>query len=313
MNTRTKNQPSDAAPEWLQSKERGSLFWLRVMSQISLILGRRVSRLIVYGIALYFLLAAPAARKASRAYLARCLGRPVTWLDLYRHILAFSSTIHDRFHMLNDQHDLFNIRVFGTAPIDALIQHNSGIFLFGAHLGSFEVLRSHARNNPALKVLMAMYPENARQLNSILAAINPQASHNIVSLGQMDSMLTIYQKLEDGAVVGILADRAVGQDQYLSIPFLGMPARFPTGPFRMAAMLRHPVYFMAGLYHGANRYDVHFELLTDFSKSAPADRDAAMRELLNKYVAALERHCLSAPFNWFNFYDFWESAHRDKI
>ena len=312
MNAQTEKKPADETPEWLQRKERGNIFWLRLMRWLSLLLGRRLSRIVVHGIVLYFVLAAPAARKASRAYLARSLDRPVTWFDLYRHILTFSITIHDRLYLLNDRDDLFNIRVFGTEPIHALLDCNSGIFLFGSHLGSFEVLRSHARDNPGLKVCMAMYPENARQLNSILAVINPQAMQGIISLGQLNSMLSINQKLEEGAVVGILADRAVGQDQYISLPFLGSPARFPTGPFRMAAMLRYPIYFMAGLYRGGNRYDIHFELLADFSEPNPAGRDAVVREVLEKYVAALERHCKSAPFNWFNFYDFWEFSCHDN-
>lgn len=294
----------------MRRKERGSSFWLRIMRWLSLVFGRRLSRSVVYGIALYFVLAVPAARKASRGYLARVLKRPVTWLDLYRHILAFASTIHDRFYLLNDQHNLFDIQVFGPEPNQVILECNSGIFLFGGHLGSFEILRTHARDKPELKVCIAMYPENASQLNSTLTAINPQAMQDIITLGQINSMLAIHEKLENGAVVGILADRAVGPDQYISMPFLGAPARFPTGPFRMAAMLRYPVYFMTGLYRGGNRYDIHFELLADFS-DAPAGREAAVQEVLTKYVATLERHCQSAPYNWFNFYDFWESARSD--
>ena len=90
------------------------------------------------------------------------------------------------------------------------------------------------------------------------------------------------------------------------MPFLGAPACFPSGPFRMAALLGYPVYFMAGLYRGGNRYDVHFELLTDFSKSIARGRDAAVRDILTQYVAALERYSKSTPHNWFNFYDFWD-------
>lgn len=311
MNAQAENKAADDAPQWLLHKERGNLFWLRVMRWISLTMGRRRSRIVLYGIALYYVLAVPAARKSSREYLERCLDRPVGWLDLYRHILAFSSTTHDRVYLLNDRHDLFDIRLFGVESLHAMHADKRGFFLFGAHLGSFEVLRILARSQPNLKVCVAMYPENARQVNNALAAINPGVMQDIVSLGQIDSMLAIHQRLKDGAMVGILADRAIGQDQYQSLPFLGSPARFPTGPFRMAAMLKQPVYFMAGLYRGGNHYDVHFELLADFSIPDPNGRDAAVREVLAKYVAALERHCKSAPYNWFNFYDFWESTCND--
>jgi predicted LPLAT superfamily acyltransferase len=296
---------SATEPAWLKQKERGSLFLLRVMCWLCLALGRRVSRTVVYGIALYFLLAAPAARKASNTYLARCLARPVTWADIYRHILSFASTIHDRFYLLNDRHELFDIQVFGTEPAQAILDCKSGLFLFGAHFGSFEMLRFLARDK--LKVCIAMYAENAGQLNGALSAINPKVMQDIVALGQLDSMLCIHRKLVEGAVVGILADRAVGTDQYLSVPFLGAPAYFPTGPFRMALMLKHPVYFMAGVYKGGNRYEVHFELLADLSKAVSGSREDAIRAVLTSYVATLERHCKAAPFNWFNFYDFWEA------
>jgi predicted LPLAT superfamily acyltransferase len=299
--------PTDDKPVWMQRKERGSFFLLQLMRRISLFFGRRLSRIVVYGIALYFVLAVPAARKASRSYLARALERPATWVDLYRHILAFASTIHDRFYLLNSQADLFDIQVFGAEPIIELQRQNQGALLFGAHMGSFEVLLNHGRSH-RFNSCIAMYPENARQLNRALAAINPEAITGIIALGQMDSMLTIHHKLETGALVGVLADRAAGPDQYLTLPFLGASARFPTGPFRMAAMLGHPVYFMTGLYRGGNRYEVHFEPLADFAAVPRHQRDAAVRENLQKYVATLERHCKAAPYNWFNFFEFWESA-----
>ena len=303
--------PDGAPPAWMQHKERGNLFWLRLMRWLSLTLGRRLSRVVVFGIALYFVLVASAARRAAQSYLTRCLGRSATWHDLYRHFLAFASTIHDRVYLVNDRHELFDIQTVGTDALHTQHASKQGALLFGAHLGSFEVLRSLARDQPGLKVAMAMYPENARQINDTLAAINPRAMQDIIALGKLDALLAIHNKLEDGAMVGILADRTSGPDQYVTLPFLGAPARFPTGPFRMAAMLRHPVYFMAGLYRGGNRYDVHFELLADFSSSDKRGRDALVHDTLARYVSALERYCQAAPYNWFNFYDFWDLKHRD--
>lgn len=294
-------------PEWMQHQERGSVFLLQLMTRISLLFGRRLTRIVVYGIALYFLLAAPAARKASRGYLDRVLQRPATWIDLYRHILAFASTIHDRFYLLNNQSDLFDIRVFGA---ETMINHQSehrGVLLFGAHMGSFEILLSHGRDH-CFDPCIAMFPENARQLNRALAAINPQAISGIIALGQYDSMLTIRDKLKAGNFVGVLADRTVGPDQYITLPFLGSLARFPTGPFRMAAMLGHPVFFMTGLYCGGNRYEVHFEQLADSAEVTRSQRDDVVRNTLERYVATLERHCKASPYNWFNFFDFWGST-----
>jgi len=91
----------------------------------------------------------------------------------------------------------------------------------------------------------------------------------------------------------------------LRVPFLGADAEFPVGPMRLAAMLKRPVLFMSGLYLGGNRYAIHFERLADFSHLERPGRDAAIQSAVVAYAACLERHCRAAPYNWFNFFDFW--------
>ena len=76
----------------------------------------------------------------------------------------------------------------------------------------------------------------------------------------------------------------------------------------MAALLRRPVVFMTGLYLGGNRYALHFEPLADFSAVAREQRDAAMQVAITRYAALLEQYCRKAPYNWFNFFDFWQPA-----
>jgi predicted LPLAT superfamily acyltransferase len=297
----------------MQRAERGNRFWLIIMCGLSQLLGRRLSRVVLYGIAVYFVLFAGKARRASQSYLARVLPHPPGWRDVYRHVLAFATTVHDRIYLLREQFDQFEIGLNGTEALHRHSDAGKGLLLFGAHLGSFEVLHSMARHRPNLRVSMAMYPENARRINQALAAINPAALQGIIPLGTLDAMLQVHRKLQEGELVGLLADRAAGPDQYLSRPFLGGQARFPSGPFRLATMMKHPVYFMTGRYLGGNRYELHFELLEDFAGPPAASRDAALEALLDKYVAALERHCRAAPYNWFNFYDFWEESPTDHV
>ena len=64
-------------------------------------------------IAAYFLLFAPASRRASSNYLRRALGRPARWRDLYRHFFTFAATIHDRIYLVNRRFDLFDFEVHG--------------------------------------------------------------------------------------------------------------------------------------------------------------------------------------------------------
>ena len=298
---------TDARADWLRRPERSNMFWLRVMTWISLGLGRGFGRLVLRLIAAYFLVFSPAARKASQAYLRRALARPPTLVDCYRHFLSFASTIHDRVYLVNDRFDLFDVSVVGEEVMTEALARGKGVLLLGAHMGSFEVLRAIGRRHGGLRVVMVMFEENALKINRTLAAINPKAQADIIPLGRVDSMLAVRDRLVEGAVVGVLGDRTLGGEPMQTVRFFGEPADVPTGPMRMAAMLKRPVIFMAGLYLGGKRYQIHFERLADFSSVAPNERDARLLEAVERYAARLEHHCRQAPYNWFNFHDFWRT------
>ena len=300
------NRPADA--DWLRQQERSNLAILRLMVWISLTFGRAIGRLVLHGIALYYVLFAPRARRCSRDYLHRALGRWANWRDGFRHVFCFASTIHDRIYLLNDRFDLFDIDVVGDGELRAALAKQPGALLIGAHLGSFEVLRAVGRGREGLKVAMLMYEANARKINATLEAINPAASRDIIPLGRLDSMLQARDKLEQGYLVGLLADRGLGDDTTVDYPFLGKSAAFPLGPWRMAAMLRRPVFLMVGLYLGGNRYRIHFEPLADFSQTPREQRGAAIGLAMQRYAERLSHYCRSAPYNWFNFYDFWQTS-----
>ena len=297
-------------PAWTQRKERSNIPLMRFMTWLSLRLGRRVSRIVLSPASAYFMLFSPAACKASRAYLTRALGRPATWLDVWRHLIVFGATIHDRIYLLNDRFDLFDLRVHGREVMRDTLAEGHGAFLMGAHLGSFEVMRALGRTQPNLRVAITMYEDNARRTNKILASINPAAKQAVIGLGQVDSMLKVREHLDTGSMIGILADRTIlgdARDSMRWVDFLGAPAAFPLGPLHMAAMLKRPVIFMTGLYRGGNRYDIHFETLADFSRVERGKRGAEVQAALTRYAALLEKHCRAAPYNWFNFFDFWHA------
>ena len=304
----TTDTPPTHAPEavWAQRAERSNMAMLRVMRWISLEMGRPAGRVVLVLITAYFLCFAPAERRASRAYLNRALGRPATLADIARHFFSFSATIHDRVYLLNDRFDLFDIEIEGGELMEAVVASGRGALLFGAHLGSFEIARAIGRKHRGLRVVLTMYEDNARKINAALEAINPATRPEIIALGHLDAMLKVQAALADGAVVGLLADRTLGTEAALSMPFLGADAPIPTGAFRMATMLHQPVIFVAGLYLGGNRYRIRFEQIADFSTLERAHRERAIDAAVRAYAAALENCCREAPFNWFNFFDFWQ-------
>ena len=236
---------------WAHTPERSNMLMLRVMTWISLRLGRQAARGVLHLIAVYFLLFAPASRRASRNYLGRALGRPARWRDLYQHFFTFAATIHDRLYLVNRRFDLFDLEVHGEDTLQRLLAGGKGLLLLGAHLGSFEVIRALGRKDTDVPVAMLMHEDNARKINAMLAAINPQAVQDIIGLGHIDSMLKVRERLDGGGVVGMLAN---------------------------------------------------------FSALAPGQHDAALHAAITRYAALLDQYCRKAPYNWFNFFDFWQPA-----
>jgi predicted LPLAT superfamily acyltransferase len=310
----TADPPAQA--EWRRSPERGSLTLLRAMAFVSYTAGRRAGRVILYLIAAYFFCFAPSARRSMRAYLRRALGREPRATDRFRLVLSFATTIHDRLYLLAGRYAQFAVSMQGASVFQQIIEAGRGAVLMGAHMGSFEVLRSSGAHRPELSVIMVMYEENARKLNAVMAGLKGCEPPEIIPLGQLDTMLRIRARLDQGALLGILADRRFGNERALPVSFLGATAMFPVGPMRAAALLRRPVVFMLGLYRGGNRYHVVFEPIADFAQPGAACGADAVAQAIGRYAALLEQYCRSDPYNWFNFFDFWPAAtaaHPDNL
>jgi predicted LPLAT superfamily acyltransferase len=293
------------AQDWVNQPERGSLRAIKLGVWIALRLGRPAARLFLYPICLYFVASSPAATRNSRAYLARVLNRKPHLTDIFRHFLTFAACALDRVFLLNEQIAQFDIQVHNEKAVLEIERGGGGCILVGAHFGSFEAARAIGRVERNLPISLLMYEENAKKIRAALAAINPRLATEVIGLGRMDSMIAVAERLERGHFIGVLADRHFDAKDLILYPFLGAEAAFPKGPFRVAWMLQRPVVMMVGIYRGGARYEVFFEVLAEPPETRPADADAWLQAIMRRYVERLEFYAREAPYNWFNFYDFW--------
>lgn len=300
-------RPREGVAAWRTRPERGSPWLLRAMVGFALLAGRSAARLVLVPITAYYFAFAPAAGRASRAFLARALGRPSTPGERWRHLHTFAATLLDRVYLLRGQYDAFEIEVHGEPLVADAQSSGRGALLFGAHVGSFEALRAYGHHQPGLRVAMLMFEAQSARMMQVFEAIAPGQSLDIIGLGRPDSLLRARDRLDAGAFVGLLADRALGGDEVRELPFLGAPMAVPVGPFRIAALLRRPVLTMVGLYLGGRRYRLEFAPLADFTEVGPDGREAAIEAAMAAYVARLETWCRASPWNWFNFFDVWEA------
>jgi len=291
---------------WTREKERGSPWLVRLIIWLTLRLGWPVGQALLVPTTAYFFITLRHARTWSRHYLGRVLGRPATVGDSLRHFFTFACVTLDRICFLANRVERFHIAVQGLDSLEAALASGRGCILLGSHLGSFEVLRAFGRSSP-VPVRPLMYRGTTAALSTFMEALDPAIRHDVIEIGTPTTMLRVRESLARGEIVGILADRAPpGAQRFASVDFLGSPARFPTGPLALAAALQAPVMLFFGLRRGSRDYQVVIEPFAERIEVDPGPRTAALRGWTERYAARLAEHCRTHPYNWFNFYDFWE-------
>jgi len=293
----------------MERPEAGSAVGYRLISTFATLCGRTAARLVLYPITAFYLVQRGPERRAARKYLQQALGREPSLWDIAKQIHCFATVTLDRVFLLSESFKRFDIRVFGLDHMREQWAKKQGVLVFGSHLGSFDSLRVLAEFRSDVKVRVVLDVEQNPAITNILNALNPEIARSIINARQDGAVtaLAIKEALDETALVTLLVDRARPGNQVVTADFLGRPAPFPTGPWQLAAALKVPVVLCFGLYRGGNRYDLHFELFAESVRMERSDRQASLNAIIQRFADRLAHYARSAPYNWFNFYDFWQT------
>ena len=109
----------------------------------------------------------------------------------------------------------------------------------------------------------------------------------------------IRSALERNEIICMTGDRYIKNSKYLTQVLLAKEARFPEGPFLLALKLKVPVLFVYVMKERNSHYHLYAR--------NPNVRYKDVNELLKSYVKNLEWILSKYPFQWFNYFDFWET------
>ena len=309
---------SERGEHWSVVRERGDVAGLRVMYAAYVLLGRWAFTLLLYPVVTYFYMTAPKACAASREYLERVRRRlrerrltVRTQLSTFKHLLDFGNSVLDKVAMWAGAFPAARIEFADPQLFKRIRDSGRGAMFIGSHLGNLEVLRAYADVEQGLKVNALMLTRNSPKVNRLIAAIGPRALDRVIQIDSLgaESVVNLQDRVRAGEHVAIAADRLSvrHRDRSIHVPFLGRPAPFPEGPFILASLLACPVYLLFCLRIGKS-YKVFIEPFADPLVLPRRQRHEALERAVAAYAARLEAHCLLAPTQWFNFFDFWEQA-----
>lgn len=294
-----------STPEWTSRRERGSGALIRFIVRLALLFGRPATRLLLYPITFYFLLSAPDARTASMKYLQTALRRKTGWRDAFRHLHCFAGTILDRVFFVQHRFDPFDIEVEGADDLMDAGKAGRGVILLGAHFGSFDAMRAVADIAGIRDLKVLMYEANTSTVAKALDAVNPAFRDQIIQLGPPESLIRVNDALHDGAMVGILGDRVTRGEKTYDVEFMGRAAKVAAAPWVLATVTCAPVVVFTAVFDGDRGYKVRLCRLPLEEGARRRDHEKG-RRFAQAYMDIIERWARDAPYNWFNFYDFWD-------
>ncbi|WP_266158472.1 acyltransferase [Dyella silvatica] len=301
---------------WRNRPEGGGRFALWLIRAIALYGGRGVGRLLLYPITLYFYLRRQPERRASQEYLQRVFGRPATPWQVMKHIHCYAATTLDRIFLLAHGEQAFAIETEGLELLEQRLVLGRGVLLFGSHQGSFEALRALSARCPEQRLRVLLDKQKTPAMTELLEALAPDVGAGVIDASRDGASITlaIAEACEQGAMVAMLADRGREHEVLRHADLLDKPAPFPVSPWLLAHALQVPVVLCFGIYLGGNRYKLVFEPFADRVDVPRHDRAPALDMLLSRYAQRIEHYIRAAPYNWFNFYDFWQDpAHRATV
>jgi predicted LPLAT superfamily acyltransferase len=302
---------------WTGVAERGSLRALFLLRWIYAHFGRWAVMALLTPIVAYFFLTGGAARRASMDYLRTLWATPVgraslreapTWRHAYRHLYEFAENIVDSMIMWSGDGHRIRIEESGSEHLLELVRQGRGGILLSSHLGSSDMLRVLSKKTGIVLNVLS-FTRHAPQINAFFDQLEPGLRVRLIDFepGSISVALEIKAAVDRGEFVGILGDRIWESERGRSVhvPFLGRRTLFPLGPFLLQATLGCPMLLSTCVRTAHGRYAASTVPFAPGVHVPRREREKYAEVLAGRYAAALERECLRAPYQWFNFFDFW--------
>ena len=316
---------TSCSEHWSEIKEVGGGLWhFRFMLWTACHLPLFMVECITAVICFFFWLGARPVRARSKIYLnhlSKVSGKRFGFFSTYKHIFSFALSMMEKLlgwkgaiklNQIESQNDDLQMLV-------QQLNQGRGAFLLCSHLGNMEMLRSltefgefHTERD--FQVFPVVDLSGTTKFNSLLRELNPDLIDKIVDANSIgvDSAIWMKDKISAGNLVVIAGDRtsANSRNRTIETDFLGESANFPEGAFSLAGILNAPVYFIFVVrkndFNIRTAYEMHVVRAKTSLDCPRKQRPERLKELLREYAEILERLCVAHPYQWFNFYNFWE-------
>lgn len=257
----------------------------------------------------YFLFSKPNVH--IRNYFKKALGYSSfkAWYSVYKNNFILGQTIIDKVAVMAGAKNPFHVIHKNGKMLEEISKIGKGGILVSAHIGNWEVAgQGLNRLNTAFNILM--YSNEKENIKEYMDGVMKEKKINIIAIDEetKSHIIELHKAFTNNELVVMHGDRFREGAKTITVPFFGYPAKFPAGPFIMAAKFGVPLCIAFAVKTDKHTYEFSIEEpITVYRVRGETQLEKVCTDLAHKYVSAVEKMVVKHPHQWFNYYDFWQA------
>ena len=291
-------------PSW-QGKSKGTTFGYSIFVAVIKKFGVRPAYALLAIVAFYYFLFSFKTSKIIYGFYRERLhyGRFSSLLKLYRNYYRLGQTLIDKIAIMSGAAVNFTFNFDGEENLRQISALQKGGLLLSAHIGNWEIA-GYLLKRLNTRINIVMFDGEHQKIKEYLKSVTGETTAKIIVIkNDLSHIFEINEALKNNELVCMHADRFVEGNKTVETNFLGSPAKFPLGPFLLAAKFKVPVAFVFALKETTFHYHFFSTEAKDYSMH---EKDESVAQMLKGFAKAMEEKVKTYPEQWFNYYDFWK-------
>ena len=292
-----------------EGKTRGGLSGHKIFVFILNTFGLQIAYFFLRFVAFYFLFTS--STKTALKYFREIQGYKgfKAYRATYQNYFLFGQILLDKVALLSGVKTNFTIDHEGHVEnLDSLKTNGKGSILLSAHIGNWEIA-GQMLDSLDTKFNVLMYDNEAEKMKEYMNKVMGKKSFNVIAIrdGDMSHLIELHKAFSNNELVVMHGDRFLPGTATIEKNFMGKPAKFPAGPFIMAAKFGVPITLVFAVKETSTHYHFFARKPIEVKRArTKEDTELAVKTGSDAYVKELEYMLKKYPIQWFNFYDFWK-------
>jgi len=291
-------------PSW-QGKSKGKPLGYRIFVSVLKIGGLRPAYLLLRFVTLYYLLFSFKSTQSIFSYFRKRHGYSIikSIFKVYQNYNLLGQALVDKVVVISGIRNHLTFDFDGIENLQKIAALKRGGLLLSAHVGNWEAA-SHLLKDIDANINIVTFDGEDQAIKEYLESVTGKSKVNFIIIkDDLSHIFKISEAFSNNELVCMPADRFLEGNKTVTVKFLGAEAKFPVGPFMLAAKFNVPITFVLAVKETTFHY--HF-FASEIKEYLYLDKDEMIQQMINDFVVYMETKVKEYPEQWYNYYNFWQ-------